>query len=553
MASARSRPAAEFSACSLSFDLESSSRPRYPRSFRLTDVKYHAQNAKVLPFSTSIMAVNANRVPAWRKLGLVLKNEDQSGAAVPGPPVSHKPAQPGLTYDAPKATQHHRESPVEPAENGKSARLGKHKHSIQPAEEGGQTRQVAQDQGAQAAQPKGDLNYRKKQRKRKITPRKQESDEGAPSAPEGFAPTQSALTPEAFASTDDQPTLLASIETQDARPTASTTPQQLLSNSKRAKQTTPSTHDSRKSVAFTPDTKTTDGHSGQTLFKKWAADVKSSQSNSKAIETVEPALRSPDESSPASTTLSTPNRKKKDPSTYVSYLTQYFTDRDHWKFNKAKQNDVLDNALNIFRIPEEHSDALLEYISGLEGAAVIERLKEKCKTTLTEMNDAEAREASQKEALQERVTKEKKRRKVEGDMEGLLDHPHGDGYIRRLRRKRAKALLMALGRTVPILPSNTPANGINSMVQHLQPATRVTRKRKRRGGLSSDESSSEDSSDSSSGDESSGSDSESEDSDTAAEISSSLQSARSDESSSGGESSSGTDTSSASDSDSDGD
>ena len=120
------------------------------------------------------------------------------------------------------------------------------------------------------------------------------------------------------------------------------------------------------------------------------------------------------------------------------------------------------------------------------------------------MDDPADRKASQDEALQERIGREQKRRKTEGDVEGLTNHPHSDGYIRRLRRGRALALLAALSRTAPIIPA-PQTNGINPMMKVVAPPVRDSKKRKRRVAESD--------SDSSSSDESSSSESESEESD----------------------------------------
>jgi hypothetical protein len=287
---------------------------------------------------------------------------------------------------------------------------------------------------------------------------------------------------------------------------------------------------------------------------KSSAATKSTVATDSAVAKNSAATKS---SKPTSDTDSTATAvkskgKKKDPSIYLSYLSQYHSDRSHWKFNKAKQNDVVDNALNIFRIPNEHSEALLEYVQGLKGAGVIERLKGKCENTLKEldkedaMEDPSARKAMQDEALKVRVAKEAKRRKVEGDLEGLAGHPHGDGYIRRMRRERAEALLTALGRTAPILPA-TNANGINPMLKHVAPV-RDSRKRKRRGDISSDDSSSDSSS---SSEESSEEDSDSQsDSETGSKSSDSdANSQASSESGSGSGSGTDTDTDSTSGSD----
>ncbi|KAF1848971.1 uncharacterized protein K460DRAFT_364899 [Cucurbitaria berberidis CBS 394.84] len=529
------------------------------------------------------MAHPESRIPAWRRLGLALKNEDQSAVTAPEHHSSHSEEPQHAAKDTPDKFQ----SPVEPAVNGKSSNLGKRKHQSEPAEGHGEnskkTRTAREEDektngvpdlgtptitnsginavvesgtegspATQTARPKGDSNYRKKKSK----PQKRRRDDYddvqvEPTVTHAQSKhdhsVQPALSPDEPVSMNGQPTLLASTETELA-PFA--TPQKHLTSNKHKSKHPPGSPpqtDRRKSVAFTPDTKTTDGNTGQDLFKKWVAEQKGTGPVSQPPEvsnfnlhsliaeeekaarksgqlekkqTTEEATPrsdnveqsgSPAEKTTAITVSQTPpsrdektatpttsKGKKKDPSIYISYLTQYHTNRNHWKFNKAKQNDVVDNALNVFRIPDEHSDALTEYVAGLKGAGVIERLKERCKAALKEldeqdaqnpipMDDPETRKAAQEEALQERVTKERKRRKVEGDVESLLDHPNGDGYIRRLQRKRAEALLTALGRTAPVLPAVAQTNGFNPMLQNLAPPPRRdSQKRKRRGEVSSD-------------------------------------------------------------------
>jgi hypothetical protein len=61
---------------------------------------------------------------------------------------------------------------------------------------------------------------------------------------------------------------------------------------------------------------------------------------------------------------------------YVRYLEQYHADRSSWKFNKSKQNDVLKNIWNIYRIPPSCNEALVEYLDGLQGGAARQRLRQ---------------------------------------------------------------------------------------------------------------------------------------------------------------------------------
>jgi hypothetical protein len=287
---------------------------------------------------------------------------------------------------------------------------------------------------------------------------------------------------------------------------------------------TPPQKGRRKSVTFTPDTKIADGDSASNLFKKWVLEQKGAETDfsasevaqfapppkvhpgngiptlqnvtakeerqakraekknkkekkvARALEKVEETYAEHEETptptfttsigkatkiAPEPSSKAAPKGKRKDPSIYLSYLSQYHNDRAHWKFNKAKQNDVLDNALNIFRIPEEYSDALFQYTKGLKGASVVERLTEKSnkvlaelveeeKLVLSNMDDTQAREVAKQEALEERIFKEKRRRELDGDIEALSNHPYSEGFIRRLKRRRAEALLSALNLAAPI-------------------------------------------------------------------------------------------------------
>lgn len=61
---------------------------------------------------------------------------------------------------------------------------------------------------------------------------------------------------------------------------------------------------------------------------------------------------------------------------YVRYLEQYHNDRPSWKFNKSKQNDLLKNIWNTYRVPPSCNEALVEYLDGLQGAAARQRLRQ---------------------------------------------------------------------------------------------------------------------------------------------------------------------------------
>jgi hypothetical protein len=138
------------------------------------------------------MAEDGSRIPAWRRLGLALKNEIQSGVAAPEPSVAQSEPQRNSPYDGHNGS--HQVS-IEPAVNEK---LGKRKHQHEPADEAGQTAKrgktsttethsiesiandapfvaevaavnvqtaLAEPSTSEAPQPKGDPNYRKKKAK----------------------------------------------------------------------------------------------------------------------------------------------------------------------------------------------------------------------------------------------------------------------------------------------------------------------------------------------------------------------------------------------------
>ncbi|EFQ88117.1 hypothetical protein CFE70_000018 [Pyrenophora teres f. teres 0-1] len=556
------------------------------------------------------MAQDGTRVPAWRRLGLTLKNQNQPGVAVPeqqSPASDPKRTDP---YERPDVAQEQFHAPNEPAINGKSPKLGKRKHQHEPAEDDGKESKksrivdtesdangetthspstdiklesatadpVTENAPASGGAAKGDSNYRKKKEK----PAKRRRDNHSASESASRAPIKSQRVSALSPDEPEHATLLPSTESEPSAETAGI-PQRPIKSSRKDASGSPPT-DRRKCVAFTPDTKTSDGNTGQDYFKAWVAEQKGDgpvshppevsnfvlhsliaheektarkngqldkkqpkedtasprpTENSPEVKqepkpaTEEKTVSAPAEPKPAvSATPNAAKGKKKSPSVYISYLNQYHNDHANWKFNKAKQNDVVDNALNIFRIPDQHSEALIEYVAGLKGAGVIERLRERCHATVkdldeqdAQMDDAEARKVAQEEAEQERILKERKRRKTECDVAELAEHPYSPGFIRRLQRKRAMNLLNALSRAAPVLPAATPKTSLNPLMEHVEPPKSMARKRKRRTEVSSDESSSD------SSDDSSDSDSEdSEDSDSATDKKPSAKTANSSES-----------------------
>jgi hypothetical protein len=533
------------------------------------------------------------RIPAWKRLGLKLQNSDQSKENHAPQKDHHEHVNISIERGAPLENMDG--SPNEHIEN-KSSKLGKRKHRDASAEPKDETSkksksvqlqendygvadepyQISADEiqlpegstSAPDTRPKGDPNYRKKKEK-KGPKNKQKVQTAKTLPPVAVIPVKTAPVGHLKVNGTSAPslrtpslspgrlgpevTLLASTET-DFPPSP---PKRDRSSS-----SPPPRVGRRKSVTFTPDTKTVDGNSASNLFKKWVQDQKSAAGEFTEAEVAEfapppkshPANDVPTSSSDTSTkkakkskTTTTANaptpepsktikadqedqsattsNKKKDPSRYLDYLSQYHTDRANWKFNKAKQNDVLDNALNIFRIPEEHSEALIGYVEGLQGAGVIERLKQRCTITIEEidaagtdsegetMDDPKVRKAVEEEALQEQLAKQRKRRRLDRDIENMVGHPHTEGYIRRLKKGRAQALLKALNLAAPA-PAPAPIPAANHSLPSQDKKAPKTKKM-RGGDISSDESSDSSSSEesSSSGEEDSSDDDSNSDSD----------------------------------------
>ena len=179
----------------------------------------------------------------------------------------------------------------------------------------------------------------------------------------------------------------------------------------------------RKSVAFTPETKTQDGESTQELFETWHADwvaedpsiEPSTVSPALKVITAKPAtlstsLQKPARSSPPpSPSVSAPKEKKsKKPKKKkvkvrhslssqptdnqtehpaLKYLTTYHTSRETWKFSKPHQNHLIRHLFSLSHIPPLYDTALLAYLRGLEGASARSRIRQQALGIRTE--DAE--------------------------------------------------------------------------------------------------------------------------------------------------------------------
>ena len=168
----------------------------------------------------------------------------------------------------------------------------------------------------------------------------------------------------------------------------------------------------RKSVAFTPETKTEDGDSVNQLYKTWYSSQLANDpsfdpsSVSPALRIITPPSITHQISSTSTITKSPPSpssllsdskpkpkkpkQKKKvksnsSPSSQItlpslshpalSYLNTHHTSPSTWKFSKPHQNYLLKHLFSFTKIPHTYDPALLSYLHGLQGTSARSRIR----------------------------------------------------------------------------------------------------------------------------------------------------------------------------------
>ncbi|KAF2726232.1 hypothetical protein K431DRAFT_299328 [Polychaeton citri CBS 116435] len=306
----------------------------------------------------------------------------------------------------------------------------------------------------------------------------------------------------------------------------------------------------KKSVSFTAETKEEDGSSATTLSKAWFSQQQPEQPQlpatppKKTADSTKVTTETGRQNTALDRTHSAqqPQKKKraKDRSksspqepepAYVKYLATFHTDKQSWKFNKSKQNDLLKNIWNVYRIRPDYNDALYSYIAGLQGAAAAKRLHEGAenvlsditktqKTNVESMESSAARKAAYEAALERQIQTY--------EAAGVGRNEHDDRELEELeelrqsveRGRRAlgiidlvaeKAGVFEQSRSNPTGRSTSlSTSSVNTSNATALPNNR--RKRKARTEVSSDEDTSSDSSDSDNESSDSSSSSESENS-----------------------------------------
>ena len=249
-------------------------------------------------------------MPAWKRLGLKLKKFDE---AEPNHQTSEPQQQQQQQTSAREASPLQQDSVVDHTPKSKS-HLGKRKHhSDTPDIQGGDSVKkskrdrnngladgdavaapdvqsdamatgASEAPSADTAPPKGDANYRKKKGGDSNYRKKKETKEPKPGKKTSHSNAQHLSAPAPLRTpslSPGQTDLLPSTEVDHLAPAILATPQRQQGHFSKHNtlSVSPSKTDRRKSVTFTPDTKTSDGNSASNLFKKWVAEQKGSDAD----------------------------------------------------------------------------------------------------------------------------------------------------------------------------------------------------------------------------------------------------------------------------------
>lgn len=143
----------------------------------------------------------------------------------------------------------------------------------------------------------------------------------------------------------------------------------------------------RKSVTFTKDTKQEDGISAKSLTGKHpksdAFESITESTEATPLPSKEKKKRKRQQAEASETADSTQKPQ------YLEYLERFENDRDHWKFNKHNQSNLLKHIFDIKRIPVSYNKAIAGYLSGLQGNEARERLVESATEVLKDVAEKE--------------------------------------------------------------------------------------------------------------------------------------------------------------------
>ena len=247
----------------------------------------------------------------------------------------------------------------------------------------------------------------------------------------------------------------------------------------------------RKSVSFTPETKTEDGDSTKELFAQWVIEQKSADPSFKLHESAAlPKLGTVASKLSASAHLDPQLgvRKSKKPKlkakskvksgkpsqlstntapAALNYLNTFTASPSEWKFSKNHQNYLIKHLFDLDKIPSSYDPEIYKYLLGLKGASSRQRIRSTALQVRrdnemwlsdilnTELAGDEKAQRRRREAYEEAWKKEKGRLE---DLEHEREEDHREGKKWKLEgkqytdwekkvfeRKRAEAVLWSVG------------------------------------------------------------------------------------------------------------
>ena len=285
----------------------------------------------------------------------------------------------------------------------------------------------------------------------------------------------------------------------------------------------------RKSVSFTPETKTQDGEGIKQLYKTWldkqvAIDSSFDPSDvSPALRSVEPATTASDESAshlysdkaektvinsipPAKKSKKSKKLKSEEKkSTFsasertlhngsssidhpaLNYLTTHHTSPSDWKFSKSQQNYILKHLFSLSHLPTSYDVKILKYLRGLQGSAR-SRVRQQALVIRSEDADWLTSEPSDSEKMDQETNaqclarrkrdydaavarikqqlRDQEDEREEKEWELLGDKEEWEQRVRK--RRRAEVVLWSVGEDEEVIEATVPTPK-HPIVQNFRP------------------------------------------------------------------------------------
>lgn len=221
----------------------------------------------------------------------------------------------------------------------------------------------------------------------------------------------------------------------------------------------------RKSVSFTQDTKAEDSDEAIRAQVPKADKTKSKTPSTTKPEKLE--KRKLRREKPVSGDTDQEASAARSPKPYITYLSQYHSARDKWKFNKAHQNQLLKYIFDIHRVPTSFDQAVSNYLVGLQGEGARQRLREDAVQVLAEFQPEAGAPSDTQEANEMESAEERQRFKDEAQREdtGKVKQAINEGFVKSdavVRDKQYPALLAKRKRAEMVLEALQQNSGLQS-------------------------------------------------------------------------------------------